>query len=199
VALVPLLAGCGAARQDAGEPEGSYSVQIQSASFPKLQVIARPAVMRLVVHNSGVKTAPSVAVSVDSFSYAAKNPELAARQRPIWVIERGPGKTARPPVESQEVSVPGSGQTAYVNTWSLGPLPGGATRAYTWIVTPVKSGVYVVHYRVAPGIAGKATVRATSARSARGTFVAAISKAPPQTYVDPKTGKVTVGPAPQTP
>jgi hypothetical protein len=192
--MVPVLAGCGAARQDAHEPEGRYAVEVKSASFPARQVIARPTVMRIVVHNSGVRTAPNVAVTVDAFTYRSSFPDLAARNRPIWVIERGPGKTAIPPVESQEISPPGSGQTAYVNTWSLGPLPGGATQAYTWIVTPVKSGAYKVHYRVAAGLAGKAQVRPTlGGGGTHGVFLAAIAPAPPQTYVDPQTGKVRVG------
>src|SRR2546430_324334 len=55
-------------------------------------------------------------------SYVEKAPELAANKRPIWAIERGPGKAASPPVQSVDVSKPGSAQTAYVNTWALGAL-----------------------------------------------------------------------------
>ena len=54
-------------------------------------------------------------MTLDSFYYTEHFPELAANKRPVWVVERGPGTVASPPVESQEVSVPGSAQTAYVN------------------------------------------------------------------------------------
>ena len=111
------------------------------ASFPAAQSIARPTSFELAVQNTGTHTVPSVAVTVDSFDYSSNYAELADNKRPIWVVERGPGAIAKPPVESQEVSIPGGGQTAYVNTWALGALAPGKTREFTWHVTPVKAGL----------------------------------------------------------
>jgi hypothetical protein len=188
------LAGCGGTRQDAGEPSGRYAVEVVHASFPAKQSVAKRELFALVVRNSGLTTAPNVAVTVDSFSYHSSFPELASRKRPIWVVEQGPGKTASPPVESQEVAQPGSGQTAYVSTWALGPLPPHSARLFKWLVVPVKPGIFSIHYRVAPGLAGKAQARPTLRNGGTaGRFFVAIAGKPANTYVDPTTGKVVVG------
>ena len=70
-------------------------------------------------------------------------------------MNRAPGRR-QAAGESQEVSPPGGGETAYVNTWALGPLDAGSTRTFVWQVVPVKAGLHTVHYTVAAGLAGKA-------------------------------------------
>jgi hypothetical protein len=195
-----LAAGCGAgARMDAGEPTGTYAMKIIHASFPTTQSISRPTSLELEVQNSGTRTVPNVAVTVNSFNYASNYPELADNKRPVWVIERGPGAIASPPVNSQEVSMPGGGQTAYVNTWALGALAPGKTRTFTWHVVPVKAGTHTVHYSVAAGLAGKAKARLTSGAPVEGQFAVNIAPAPTLTHVNPDTGRVEVGQFPATP
>lgn len=192
--LASLLAGCGGgARQDAGEPSRSYEVKILHASFPAKQSIARPERMELAVQNTGSRTVPNLAITVDSFSYRSNYPNLADALRPIWVIERGPGPQPKPPVQSQEVSEPGGGQTVYVNTWALGSLKPGATQTYVWKVVPVISGTHTVHYAVAAGLAGRAKAKLASNGPATGQFEVQIAGKPPATHVDPKTGKVVSG------
>jgi hypothetical protein len=189
-----LLAGCGGgSEQNAGEQHKAYRVRVLRASFPRVQPIARRQRMELIVRNAGLATIPNVTVTVDSFDYASNFPGLADNRRPVWVIEKGPGPLTHPPVETQEVSRPGGAQTAYVNTWSLGPLRPGRTQRYAWIVMPVKPGLHVVHYLVGAGVGGKSTTRVPGGGPAAGRFAVAISKAPPQTHVDPATGKVVVG------
>jgi hypothetical protein len=190
------VSGCGGGtRQDASEPDKTFRMQVVAAHFPPKQWVSKPTAMGILVRNNGLRTVPNVAVTVDSFNYASNYPELAARKRPIWAIEQGPGRNAHPPVESQEVSQPGNGQTAYVNTWALGPLPAGVTRLFRWIVVPVKPGAYTVHYRVAAGLAGRA--QAISLRGPlAGRFDVQIAAKPPSRHVDPNTGKVVPGPAP---
>ncbi|HSZ06514.1 MAG TPA: hypothetical protein VK778_15100 [Solirubrobacteraceae bacterium] len=195
-----VLGGCGgAARQDANEPTGTFAMEVVHASFPTDQSIARQSKLELQVRNTGTRTAPNVAVSVDSFDYASHYPGLADDKRPIWVIERGPGATAEPPVETQEVSVPGGGETAYVNTWALGALAAGQTRTFTWRVMPVKPGSYTVHYTVVAGLAGKAKAALTSGAPVQGQFAVDIAPAPPLTHVNPATLRPEVGEAPATP
>src|SRR2546428_13914209 len=109
--------GCGAARQDANEARGSFTLEVVKASFPAKQSIARPTELELQVRNVGARAAPSVAVSMDSFYYTENYPQLASNQRPVWVIEQGPGPPVSTPVQSQAVSPPGGAQTAYANTW----------------------------------------------------------------------------------
>lgn len=194
-----LLVGCGGAKQDAHEKSADYSMELVHASFPSAQSVARPANLEVQVRNSGSVAVPNVAVTVDSFTYASKFPELAAAQRPVWAIEQGPGAVARPPVESQEVSTPGSGQTAYVNTWALGPLAAGGTQTFTWHVVPVKPGSYTVHFLVSAGLSGRARARLAAGGPVSGHFTVSIGGVPPKTVVDPSTGRVVAGTAPPLP
>jgi hypothetical protein len=200
-ATLLLAGGCGAARQDAHEPKASFPVEVVRASFPAHQTIARPTQMLIEVRNPGLRAIPSVAVTVDSFDYASTFPGLADRSRPLWAIERGPdpGPNPDPAVETQEVSLPGNGQTAYVNTWALGPLRAHQTRTFTWDVVPVVSGAHVVHYAVAAGLAGKARAVAVAGGRIGGRFAVLVARRPPQTVVDPATGKVVVGSQPPQP
>jgi hypothetical protein len=127
---------------------------------------------------------PDLAITVDSFNYISNYPRLAARSRPIWAVEQGPGAVAKPSVQTQEVSTPG-GETAYLDTWALGSLAPGATQTYVWKVVPVKAGFHTVHYTVAATLA--------SGGPATGAFEVQIAGAPTATHVDPKTGKVVSG------
>ena len=191
--------GCGAARQDAREPNQTYTMRVLASRFPRLQAIARPTSLLLLVQNTSALTAPNVAVTLDSFYYTAHHPELAASQRPVWIVDQGPGHIPQPPVQSAAVSPPGGGQTAYVNTWALGPLAPGATRAFRWLVVPVKPGLHTVRYAVASGLAGRAKARLAFGGLVHGQFTAYIFPTPPARHVDPRTGAVVPGPFPALP
>jgi hypothetical protein len=191
--------GCGGgARQDANEPKGNFRLDVVHASFARVQSIARPATLLLAVRNSGTSTAPNVAVTIDSFEYTSNFPELAADKRPIWIVDAGPGDIHHA-AQSAVVSPAGGGQTAYVNTWALGPLAPGATRTFRWRVAPVKSGVHTVSYTVAAGLAGNARAVSATGGPVRGTFAVYITGAPPPTQVNPDTGEVVPGTYPQVP
>jgi hypothetical protein len=195
-----LLAGCGGGtRLDAAEHAATYTLKIVHASFPAAQSIARQTKFKLEVKNTGASTVPVVAVTIDAFDYTSNYAELAANKRPVWAIERGPGAIASPPVESQEVSVPGGAQTAYVNTWALGALAPGKTHTFVWRVVPVKSGSYTVHYSVVAGLSGKAKARLASGAPVQGQLAVDIAAAPKLTHVNPNTGSVEVGEFPATP
>jgi len=195
-----LLAGCGGGtRVDAAEHAATYTLKIVHASFPTAQSIARQTKFTLEVKNTGASTVPLVAVTIDAFDYTSDYAELAANKRPVWAIERGPGAIASPPVESQEVSVPGGAQTAYVNTWALGALAPGKTHTFVWRVVPVKAGSYTVHYSVATGLSGKAKARLASGAPVQGKFAVDIAAAPKLTHVNPNTGSVEVGQFPASP
>jgi len=199
-ASVLLVAGCGGgSAQDAGEPSATYTMRVRHPSFPVRQSIAREAKLVLPVRNIGLRTVPNVAVTIDSFDYTSNYPELAVDKRPVWVIERGPGAIASPPVESEEVSPPGGGQTAYVNTWALGALAPGQTRTFVWRVVPVKAGLYTVRYTVAAGLAGKSKARLASGAPVQGQFAVVIAPRPRITHVNPATGRVEAGRFPSSP
>ncbi len=190
-----LAAGCGGGSEaTAGEPSKTFDLEIVRASFPAAQSIAKHERLLLTVRNRSSEAIPNLVATVDSFNYASNYPELAANKRPIWVVERGPGQPARPPVETQEVSIPGGGQTAYVNAWALGPVPAHQTETFFWSVVPVKAGAYTVHYIFSSGLAGKAKARLAAGGPAAGHFHVVIAPKPPENHVDPKTGQVVPGP-----
>ncbi len=189
-----LVAGCGGGSpQTAGEPAASFQLAVVHAHFPAKQAIATPAALELQVRNTGASTVPNVAITVDSFNYTSHYPGLAADKRPIWAIEQGPGQVAKPPVQSQNVSIPGGAQTAYVNTWALGALAPKHTRTFAWHVVPVKAGTYTVTYTVSAGLAGKAKAQSSSGAPVRGHFTVDIAPKPVTVHVDPATGRVVPG------
>lgn len=194
-----LAGGCGGGgRQDAGEPDRAFTVTIAHASFPAHQSIVRPAKMTIAVRNASDATMPNVAVTVDSFDYTSHYPGLADDKKPIWVLETGPGAVPKERVQSEEISPPGGGQTAYVNTWALGPLAPGHTRTFVWHVTPVKAGDYTVHYTVAAGLAGRSRALLADGSIPRGAFHVTITQPPPGTHINPNTGRVEPGTYPST-
>jgi len=182
--------GCsGGSRQDSGEQARAYRLLLSEVSFQRNQSVSKPTKLRISVHNAGVRTVPNVAVTIDSFSYVEKYPELAANKRPIWIIERGPGTIPVRSVQSQAV-----------NTWALGPLASHATRTFEWTVVPVKAGTHEVHYRLAAGLAGKAkAVPPKGGQPIDGVLTADIAPAPPSRHVDPATGRVVAGQFPVVP
>jgi hypothetical protein len=189
-----LVSGCGGGkRADASEPNAGFTMKVLDASFPADQSIARPTRLQLQVQNTSARTMPNVAVTLDSFYYTEHYPELASDKRPVWVVERGPGAIAAPPVQTQSVSPPGGGQTAYVSTWALGPLAPGRTQTFVWRVVPVKAGRHTVHFTVAAGLAGKAKAELASGGPVQGQLSADIAPIPAARHVDPHTGKVVPG------
>lgn len=175
VVVLPLAAGCGGGkRQDADEPSGTYSVDVVKASFPRAQHLAEGSDLVVTVRNTSGKKIPNIAVTIDSFSRTSDQPGLADPQRPVWIVDRGPN----------------GGQTAYVDTWALGPLPAGGVRTFNWHVTAVQPGTHTVHYRVAAGLDGKAKAELGSGGVPEGSFTVDVSAKPAQSRVDPVTGDV---------
>ena len=124
--------------------------------------------MKISVRNADTKTLPNVAVTVatepgdsggapQAFSSDIADPNVADASRPIWIVDEGPK----------------GGDTAYTNTWALGPLKAGETRDFEWKVTAVKPGDYTIDYSVSPGLNGKAKV--ASGGTTKGTFKVSIA------------------------
>lgn len=179
VCLLPLSAlsaGCGGGeRQDKDEPKGTFAVSVEKAEFPARQRLAEPAELSIVVKNTDTRTLPDVAVTVDRFTSTSDQAGLADTQRPVWIVDRGPE----------------GGETAYVNTWALGPLAPGASRTFTWKVTAIQAGTYEIKYKVSPGLAGRARVDPSS--TSKGKLRVNISRNPSQARVNPETGAVERG------
>jgi hypothetical protein len=192
-----LVGGCGGTQRNAREASRTYPIEVLSVRFPAKQAIARDTRFTLVVRNAGLHTIPNVAVTLDSFYYTSTYPKLAVKKRPVWIVNTGPGTHAtNPPVRTEEIDPPGGGETAFVNTWALGALAPHSSRAFVWLVTPVKAGTHTVHYTVAAGLDGKALARLAGGGLATGSKTAAIAPKPPPTHVNPETGAIVPGPNP---
>lgn len=198
VVLGVLVSGCGGAQRNAHETKAAYTVEVLHTRFPAKQAIARDTRLALVVRNPGTRTIPNVAVTLDSFYYTSTYPHLSSNKRPVWIVNTGPGAVPARPVHSEEVTPPGGGETAFVNTWALGALAPGKSTEFVWKVTPVKAGVHTVHYTVAAGLDGNARARLAGGGPVTGSFVAQIAPKPPAMHVNPETGQVVAGanPAP---
>ena len=181
------LAGCGGGtRQDANEPSGTYTVNVVRASFPQAQRLAGQVRMVITVNNAGANTIPNIAVTIEGAdgaapaqAFGAEDPQvsLADTSRPIWVVDRGPY----------------GGDTAYVNTWTLGTLRPHEEKTFIWFVTPTVAGTHTVRYRVAAGLNGKAKAQLAGGGAAAGTFTVFVSGKPAGVKVSPN-GDVTSSP-----
>jgi hypothetical protein len=198
VAVAVSLAACGSAqRQDASEPTGTFPVEVTTASFPARQRLAEHTQLVIAVRNRGTKTIPNIAVtitnprygtSVDAFSTLLAQPGLANDSRPVWVVNRPPGRCGY----SCRAGGLGSAVTAYANTWALGALAPGATAKFAWGLTAVQSGLFRVRYEIAAGLNGKAMAVLADGSKPAGTFTVRIVRAPPRLYVNDQGQVVTV-------
>jgi hypothetical protein len=176
------LGACGGEpRQDKGERERTFRVEVVRATFPGKQKLAKSTDLVIKVRNAGSETIPNIAVTLKGFDRRLHDPELADPGRPSFVINGRP-KTVGGYPESKEAA-PVGGETAYVNTWALGKLKPGAERTFRWTVTAVAAGPYRIKYTVAAGLGGKAKAVDGSGNRPTGLFVGNISDAPPNTRV----------------
>jgi hypothetical protein len=180
------VAGCGGGeRQDKSEPSGTFPLEITEASFPEKQTLADKTTMKIAVRNTGDKTAPNVAVTVatqagntggaaQAFAQDIGDPNVSDPSRPIWIVD----------------APPKGGETAYTNTWALGPLKAGETKTFEWQVTAVKAGEFKIDYSASPGLTGKAK----PSGSTKGSFDVVVDDTPPNARIDDE-GNVVREPA----
>ncbi len=218
-AISVVVSACGSGpRQDANEPNGSFPVSIQSATWPSIQHLAQHTHLVITVKNAGGSTIPNIAVTItdpalgtsvqafgtniDSPSY----PVLASHSRPAWVIDAGPGSSTAPCPAGNEAGTaqnyqnnyskcqggPGGGATAYSNTWALGSLPAGQSATFDWALTAVKAGNFQVRYQVAAGLNNKAkAVLQSGSGTPEGTFHVNVNGKPETSYVN-DAGQVVI-------
>jgi hypothetical protein len=149
---------------------------VPTATFPAKQHINKGAVMRIDVTNSGTRPLPNVAVSLTTDSAGTSAPAfakpnsqqgLAEAYKPVWILDEGPV----------------NGASAFSNTWTLGNVPAGATKTFTWRVHPVRGGAFKIHWKVAPSTNGGKAELASGA-PAEGVLAASIATKPPSATID---------------
>ncbi len=177
-----LVACGGGERQDENEPEGDYSVRVVNARFPADQKLAKRSNLVIRVRNAETdKTIPNIAVTLKGLDVKLDNPALADPKRPVFVINGVPKDIGTFP-ESKEAA-PKGGETAYVDTWALGPLKPGRQKVFRWNVTAVRPGPYRITYRVAAGLDGKAKAVSGGGRAPAGLFIGTVEDKAPDTRV----------------
>jgi hypothetical protein len=140
---------CGDERQDADAPSGQFDLDVIDASFPAKQRIAEPSTLKLEVENTGDRTVPDLTVTLETdpgqegqapvaFGQSTDDPTLAASARPVWIVDEGPS----------------GGETAYTNTWTVGPLGEGQSRTVEWKLTAATAGTFKVNWRLSPALEG---------------------------------------------
>lgn len=169
-AVALALAGCGGAAQLSGEQSATYSVELPEHSFPAHQQLAAPVQLRLAVHNAGTRTIPDVAATIEmgsgpdgtavaAFGSNLSDPQLSSRSRPVWIVDAGPS----------------NGDTAYANTWALGPVTPGRTRVFVWHVVPVRSGSYTLRWKLTGSLTGRSQLRLADGSAPHGSFTVHVS------------------------
>jgi len=201
-ASVLLVAGCGGGggeRQDEDEPEGEYKVAVVSADFPAKQKLAKRSDIEFAVKNIGDERVPNLAITfgrntprgrIDSLDRRSADPDLADRDRPVFVINGKPRTLGGLP-ESQDDVPPGS-TTAYVDTYALGELGPGKTKRFSFNVTAVVGGPYRLVWTLSAGLDGKAKAVLASGLPATGQFEGTISETAPKASVSDADGKTVI-------
>ncbi len=175
-AALAFVAGCGGGeRQDADVKAATYTVDEPAISFPRQQDLAEESVMTMRVRNAGEETIPNLAVTVEAagegtesaaFGTLTDQPGQASRSRPVWIVDEA------------------TDDTAYANTWALGPVPAGRTAEFRWHLTSVKAGRWRISWRLAGGLGNKAKVELDDGEPARGELTVDVSRKPGQARVD---------------
>jgi hypothetical protein len=163
VALSLAVGACGGGDpQDENEAEGTYKVDVISATFPGRQRLAEETTLRITVQNKDTQTIPNLGVTVDGFYQRREDADLADPSRPIWIVNEPPYNSA----------------SALTNTWTTGPLRAGAKRTLEWKVSALRAGTYNPRYRVNAGLDGKAKAESFDGGPATGSFTVRISREP---------------------
>jgi hypothetical protein len=176
--LAAAIVGCGGGeRQDENEADASYDVEVVDAKFPERQRLAQESELEITVRNDDAETIPDIAVTLQGLSRRLDNANLADQSRPVFVIDGNKVQIGGYP--EVKLAAPEGGQTALVDTWTLGKLKPNAQKTFRWRMTAVRPGPFEITYAVAAGLDGKAKAVGPGDAQPRGKFSGTIvAKAP---------------------
>lgn len=158
------------------------------ASFPPKQKLGQTSLLALGIRNTGKRTVPGLTVTftiagkrgVDSslpFGISDPQPELAAPERPVWVLAQ-----TYPRLHGS--SAPGGASTSNRKTFAFGEVKPGKTVRAVWKLSAVRAGKYTLLYRIDAGLSGKARAKTTGGVNPGGSFATEISEELPETEVN---------------
>jgi hypothetical protein len=183
--------GCGGGeRQDANEDSTSYEVTVSDAKFPETQRLAQESNLVLTVRNDADETIPNVAVTLKGLETRSDNPNLQDPYRPVFVINGDAAEIGG--YQEVKLAAPEGGQTALVDTWTLGELEPGAKKTFRWRLTAVKPGPFELSYAVAAGLGGKAKAVGPGDAQPQGSFKGTITAKAPVSRIGPDGRTVIV-------
>jgi hypothetical protein len=189
VCIVGLGACGGGERQDEGAPEGDFRVET-TADFPSKQSVGKTSNLVITVANAETdKTLPNVAVTVNGLTTRVDNPNLADPNRPVFVFNGEPVEVGG--LSDAKPITPEGGDTAFTNTWALGPIKPGQRKQFRWKLTAVRPGPYDINYKVAAGLYGKAKAVDPEGNAPSGQFKGTIARATPDVRIS-DDGKTVV-------
>lgn len=174
--------GCGSGeRQDANEAEASYDVEVVEASFPERQRLAEKSVLEITVRNEDSATIPDIAVTLQGLHRPIQHSNVTDPARPVFVIDGRRKRIGGHP--EIKLAAPEGGQTALVDTWTLGELEPGAEKTFRWRLTAVEPGPFELTYAVAAGLDGNARAVSVGGAQPRGKIQGTVSAAPPDSRI----------------
>jgi hypothetical protein len=193
LALAALLSACGGSSSDSNQGSGTYQVKVTKATFPPKQFVGQTSVMRIDVTNTGEKTVPALAITVNiegkegegaQVPFAVHDPQvgLANSDRPVWVL----AATYPRLLGSND---PGGATTSSPSTYSFGPVKKGQSVEAIWKLSAVRAGKYAIGYEVGAGLSGETKAETANNVSPGGTFSTEITTALPETEVN-AAGKI---------
>lgn len=198
-AVIALAIGCGGGgedeRQGANEPSGEFKVEVTKAIFPAKQKLAKRSTLAIDVENTGDRTVPNLAVTVEGFDELQTDPDAdtANARTTVFAINGQPTNLKQYGGFDDSVEeTPGDSDTAFVDTWTAGPVRPGQTKELRWTVTATRRGPYRVKYEVAAGLDGKAKAVGPDGGPPQGVFAGTISAAAPDTRVSSRDGTTIV-------
>jgi hypothetical protein len=162
-ALLATAAGataCGGERAEVTDASDGRPFAVSAkATFARSQRLANVEELRITVKNEDSRALPDVAVV------------LKGLDRRIPVTDNGAGRVADPRRPVWVVDAPpAGGTTAYVGTSALGRLAPGATKTFTWQLTPTVAGKHRLTWRIAAALDQDGPVKAASGSRTRGSF-----------------------------
>ncbi|HZV73322.1 MAG TPA: hypothetical protein VFF79_06370 [Conexibacter sp.] len=183
------LAGCGGSGSSSSEQAATYPVAVPRATFPAQQSLAEHVELQIAVRNAGTRTIPNVAATlatgsgtngaaVEAFGSRLDETGLASHSRPVWIVDAGPS----------------NGDTAYTNTWALGPLAPHVTKVFTWHVVPIRAGHYTLRYLLTGSTSGRSQLRLVHGGAPHGSFTIHVNGKPATVRVTPDGKIVSVIP-----
>ncbi|MDQ3729529.1 MAG: hypothetical protein M3355_08065 [Actinomycetota bacterium] len=197
--MIALAAGCGGGgadeRQGANEPSGKFEVDVTKATFPPKQKLAKRSQLAINVENTGDRTVPNLAVTVEGFDELQTDPdaETADARTTVFAINGEPVNLKQyGGFDDSLPDTPGDSDTAFVDTWTVGPVKPGETKKLRWTVTAARRGAYRVKYEVAAGLDGKAKAVGPDGGPPQGVFAGTISAAAPDERVSDRDGRTII-------